>query len=397
MHDMVREMAIDIAKAEDFSSFDDFGRSIADQRSRRLGVTKETTFQSLKGNTNLRALILTSTQYIAFNNSIQLAKVRSLRVLDLSNVSLDKERTSLKDFWNWITSQKRLAYLNLYDVENIILVPDSIGKLWGLQVLILGECKNLQNLPKAIINLPRLTILDVANCPCVEYFPQGICRLSNLQELYGFKVPDQDNPLGCRFGELKALTELRVLQFDITEESRIDDQESTVLENLTKLRVLSINAGNCEGKILNKLDCLTLPKSIQELYLKNYFGETTPGWISPKSLPKLQYLCIEDSRVKEVSANFWSNKNEVKWNVRGLCLKFCRTLKLKWEDLENLMPTEHLHLEISQCDSLEGFPCDIKSSVAWPDKNKAEIVKIEILPPRKINVHCVCLLASVTV
>ncbi|KAL3509605.1 hypothetical protein ACH5RR_029006 [Cinchona calisaya] len=368
VHDMVRDLTIKIARDEDFCSFNESGKHISNKNSRRLGVTRETTFQTLQGNSKLRALLLTTTHYIGFNKNIELAKVKSLRVLDLSQVILDS--ICVKDLWYWITSLNRLAYLNLRDVAKLFEVPNSIGKLWGLQVLILGECKNLKKLPTSILKLPRLIIFDVGNCPNIQCLPQGISRLSKLQELYGFKIAGPSNATGSRLGELKALTELQVLQIDINEESHIQDQELKVLENLEKLRVLSINAGDSKDKeILKKLDKLSPPSSIEELYLKHYFGETTPGWINPKSLQQLQYLCLEDSRINMMGKDFWGNKDD-KWDVKGLCLKFCQRLKVSWEELQTVMP-DIRYLEISQCNSLVSFPCDVEAVGFWyKDENK---------------------------
>ncbi|KAL3509611.1 hypothetical protein ACH5RR_029012 [Cinchona calisaya] len=384
VHDMIRDLTIKIARDEDFCSFSESGKHISNKNSRRLGVTSETTFQTLQGNSKLRALLLTTTRYIGFNKNIELAKVKSLRVLDLSQVILDS--ICVKDLWYWITSLNRLAYLNLRDVAKLFEVPNSIGKLWGLQVLILGECKNLTKLPTSILKLPRLMIFDVGNCPNLQFLPQGISGLSKLQELYGFKIAGPGNATGSRLGELKILTELRVLQIDITGESHIEDQELKVLENLEKLRVLSINAGHCDDKdIMKQLDKLSPPSSIEELYLKHYYGETTPRWINPQTIQQLQYFCLEDSRVNMMGKDFWGNKDH-KWNVKGLCLKFCQRLNVSWEKLQAVMP-DIRYLEISQCNSLVSFPCNVEAVGFWyKDENKKGSPKTQkVLSLKKIE------------
>ncbi|MCD7472705.1 hypothetical protein HAX54_014034 [Datura stramonium] len=170
MHDMVRDMTILVAEEE-----------------------------SLAGNSKLRALILTTTNCIGFNRKIALAEIKTLRVLDLSCVKL--ENICLMDLWQWITSLKRLAYLNLRDVAKLDEIPDSIRKLWGLQILVLRECKELKKLPTSITTLPRLAILDVGSCPSFSCLPQGLSRLSNLEELYGFKIPSPATTEACRLSE----------------------------------------------------------------------------------------------------------------------------------------------------------------------------------------------------
>ncbi|XP_027064162.1 disease resistance RPP13-like protein 4 [Coffea arabica] len=354
VHDMVRDLTIKIAREEDFCSFDANRNHIADVGSRRLGVTQETKLSALRGNSKLRALLLTTTHYIGFNRKTELAKIKSLRVLDLSHARLDY--VFVKDLWDWITSLKRLVCLSLRDVAQLLEVPNSIGKLLGLQVLILGECKDLKKLPTSIINLPRLIILDVGNCPSLRCLPQGFSKLSKLQELYGFKIAGTGKASGSHLAELKAVTELRVLQIDITEDSTIEDQELEILAQLEKLKILSINAGDCKDKnILSKLNKLSPPSSIEELYLKHYLGETTPAWINPRSLQQLQYLSVENSGIEKMNQEFWGDE-EYKWDVKGLCLKFCQRLEVSWEELQSVMP-EIRHLEVCQCNLLVSFPC----------------------------------------
>ncbi|KAL3509613.1 hypothetical protein ACH5RR_029014 [Cinchona calisaya] len=359
---MIRDLTIKIARDEEFCSFSDSSKHIADKNSRRLGVTTETTFWSLQGNSKIRALLLTTTHYIGFNRNVELAKVKSLRVLDLFHVKLDS--ISVKDLWYWITSLKRLAYLNLGHVVNLIQVPSTIGKLRGLQILILGGCKDLEKLSTTISNLPRLTILDVSNCPRLQCLPQGLSGLSNLQELYGFKIAGPANVAGSHLRELKALTE--------TEESTIQDEELMVLAHLEKLRVLSVNAGDCDDwDILRKLNKLSPPPFIAKLYLKHYFGETTPWWLNPKSLQQLQqlqYLSIEDSRLKMMNNDFWGDE-VIKWQVEGLYLKYCPRLEVEWQELEVVMPRIR-YFEIGQCYSLVSFPCETKGVGLWYREEK---------------------------
>lgn len=87
----------------------------------------------------------------------------------------------------------------------------------------------------------------------------------------------------------------------------VEDEGLAALKQLQLLRVLLINACAYEDKdIIRKLDNLSPPTRIEELYLRHFLGETTPAWINPISLPQLQYLCIEDSRVlRRMSENFW--------------------------------------------------------------------------------------------
>ncbi|PHT76178.1 hypothetical protein T459_19700 [Capsicum annuum] len=188
MPDMVRDMTILVAEDKMFCNFDR-GRLIATVNSRHLGVTKETTFQSLAGNSKLRALLLTTTNSTGFNRKIALAEIKTLRVLDLSCVKLDN--IWLLDLWQWITSLMQLAYLNLRDVANLEEIPGSVRKLRGLQILVLRECKELKRLPTSITTLPRLAILDVRGCPSFSCLPQGLSGLSHLKVDSRYRVRQQ--------------------------------------------------------------------------------------------------------------------------------------------------------------------------------------------------------------
>ncbi|XP_059285023.1 disease resistance RPP13-like protein 4 [Lycium ferocissimum] len=270
MHDMIREMIIRIAKEESFCSLDEKNANIATIHSCRLGVTNETLLLHMDGNSKLRALLLTKANCIGFTRYVALAQVKSLRVLDLAHVKLEEsDQFCEEDMWHWITSFKRLAYLSFQDVANLTKLPRSIKKLWALQILVLGEYKNLKQLPRSITALPKLTVLDVGNCTSLSYLPRGLSKLSHLQELYGFKIPDTTIPKACHLRDLKDLRELRVLQLDVG---------------------WKYDRG---GRTNEKLEKFSPPKSLEELYLRHFCGNTTPAWIAPKLLDRLQYLCIK--------------------------------------------------------------------------------------------------------
>ncbi|KAI8007732.1 Disease resistance RPP13-like protein 4 [Camellia lanceoleosa] len=240
----------------------------------------------------------------------------------------------------WISSLKRLTCLNLRDVASLLEVPNSIGKLLNLQILILVECIRLQKLPASITTLHKLTILDLENCPALKYLPQGISSLSNLQELYRFKLASLTHTKSCHFGKLKNFLDLRVLHLDINQESTIEDEELRALADLQKLRVLLINGENCEEvNILEKLNKLTLSPHLEELYFGHYHEEATSDWINPNSLPELQYLCLEYVRLVDMSPLFWSSDGGNSWKVEGLCLKFLPRLQVEWSRVQGVMPS----------------------------------------------------------
>ncbi|XP_019193138.1 PREDICTED: disease resistance RPP13-like protein 4 [Ipomoea nil] len=365
MHDMVREMVIRNAKDEEFCDFNNTGKHIATANSLHLGVKKDTSFQSLNGNQKLRALILTTCDSIGFNKRIALAKVKTLRVLDLSRLKLDG--ISVDHLWHWITSQKLLAYLNLQDVANLKEIPPSIQKLLGLQILVLEGCKRLGSLPSPMPCFPRLRVLDVGNCSSLLWIPQGLSTLSTLQELYGFKIPKGNKQEACRLSDLKKLKQLEVLQVDIVEGSLIQGDDLTALESLEKLRVLSINANGITDNEL--LQNLCVPSCLKHLYLRRFGLKTTPAWISPSSLPQLQFLCIEEStQLTRFSENFHDDR----WMIEGMSLKFLPKLEGELEWLQKEAMPQLRYLEVCYCCSLKSYPYNTNGLYIW-EKPRDEI------------------------
>jgi hypothetical protein len=299
MHDLVRDLTIKIAREEGFCSFDDQGRQRPSARSRRLSFTNEADVRSMNKKSRIRALLMMTSSPIQFNRNIVMFTIKSLRVLDFSKNKL--ENICIEDLLNRISSLERLASLNLRGVSALKELPFSIGKLGNLQLLVLSGCNNLQKLPLSITALQKLILLDIGHCP-IQYLPQGIGRLSNLQELSGFKLVGADNKDGCRLAELQSLLQLRVLRVNISEESEIAEEELTVLTHLKQLKVLSINSEGCDKEeIFQNLERLSPPPHLEELYLRHYRGGLTPQWINPTSLCHLQSLCMENGDIKSTS------------------------------------------------------------------------------------------------
>ncbi|XP_049413880.1 disease resistance RPP13-like protein 4 [Solanum stenotomum] len=374
MHDMIREMIIRVARKESFCSFlDENNTNIATIHSRRLGVTNETLLQPLDGNAKLRALLLTKANDIGFTKQTALAQVKSLRVLDLSHLKF-KENSQFReaDIWRWITSLKRLTYLSFRDVENLTKLPRSIKKLWGLQILVLGECINLKQLPRSITLLPKLVVLDVGNCTSLSYLPRGLSKLVHLQELYGFKIPNARVSNACHLRDLKDLRDLRVLELDVMEGSMIEEDELTVLAQFQYLRMLIVNAGDRDDDIfLERLEKLSPPKTLEELYLRQFCGHTTPAWIAPKLLDRLQYLCIEDSCVLQRLSDHFRGIEGYKWKIEEICLKYLPDLEETWEEIKSAMPGLK-YVEVSHCNSLKSFSCAVKNIGFWREPEEED-------------------------
>ncbi|KAJ0081411.1 hypothetical protein Patl1_09765 [Pistacia atlantica] len=335
MHDLVRDMTIKVAEDEAFCSFDGKGKQMFTVDSRWLGFSSDMDPKLWKKNSKLRALLLVSSNQVPLNRNLEFLK--SLRALDFSYNKLDT--VEVEKLWGWISSLKRLGYLNLSGVAGLKEVPSSIQKLRNLQLLVLTECNNLIRVHQSITNLKRLVVLDLGSCRH-QFLPRGLERLSNLRELSGFRLASQANTQSCKLLELEKLVQLRVLRINVNSESEISENEYEVLSHLKNLLVFSIDAEDCKDKkIFEMLDRLSPSPRLQELYLRRYRHELMPEWFNPEQLSTLQYLCIENGDLANIKMNpEFEVGSSSAWNIEGLCLKFLPNLKEDWKNLELNMP-----------------------------------------------------------
>ncbi|KAL5706607.1 hypothetical protein ACHQM5_024752 [Ranunculus cassubicifolius] len=366
MHDMVRDLVIKMSKEEVFSSFDIKNKQIADRNSRHMGYTSEMKEGFEENNSKLRAFLLMENCELPLQKGAGLATVNSLRVLDLSKN--EQESISVADLWNWIKSQKRLAYIHLRKVAGVIDHPDWLRKRYNLQILVLTECNNLETLPSSMTNLQNLIVLDVESCP-LQKLPQGLGKLTKLQILYGFKMASSRKD-GARLGDLMALTELRELGIILSKNDEIAADEENILSQLQKLKVLYMDTKDCEQKQIVLVNKLVPPRSLRELYLRSYHGETTPNWVSPSVIPELLYLYIDHAQLTGVGPNFWGD-GESAWKIEGLCFKHLLRFKLEYKKVKENMKYLR-YVEVSHCQGLDTFPCDINNYGTWEKEEDDE-------------------------
>lgn len=158
--------------------------------------------------------------------------------------------------------------------------------------------------------------------------------------------------------------QLRIVRISICEESDIAEEELTVLLHLKQLKVLSITTKGCEKEdIFQKLDRLSPPPHLEELYLRYYHGTLPPQWMNPASLCHLQYLCIENGDLKSMGPSF-EDTNGTTWKIEGLCLKFLARLHAEREMVQRVMPRIR-NVEVSHCYMLKSFPWNIDKVRVW--------------------------------
>ncbi|MQM08057.1 hypothetical protein Taro_040904 [Colocasia esculenta] len=154
-------------------------------------------------------------------------RMEHLRVLDLGGVGLNRLPES-------IAHLTHLRYLRLSILVKAL--PESVGSMYHLETLDLGQ---VDGLPNSISNLLNLRHLILSSWDTIEY-PVGIGKLTDLQTVPGFYVSSEHNH--AKLGELKDMNNIRG-EFAIKG-----------LENL-----VDVNEA--------KKACLDKKKDIQSLYL----------------------------------------------------------------------------------------------------------------------------------
>ncbi|XP_043714230.1 disease resistance RPP13-like protein 4 [Telopea speciosissima] len=344
IHDMVRDLLIKMMKDDESN-----GAS-----SHHLGLRSG----RLYTNSKLRALLSTTKtgEVNKFTSAVakKFSECRYLRVLDLSKSIFETHLPSLLD---QIGLLQHLTYLSLSNTHPLVQLPHSLEKLSNLEILDVSYCHNLKILPSFITTLEKLTILDVSYCGSLEYLPKGLGRLSNLQELLGFR-PARSNQLeGCCLAELKSLIRLRKLELRLTRGDEIGDDEVNVLLHLQQLQFLTISCFDSHGcDLVAKMDKLSPPQQLHELRLKFFPGEMSPTWLNPISLPMLRYLSICSGNMAKMNQRFWGTAASV-WKIEGLMLESLSDLEGKWSAVHQAMPSLRI-VTVSWCPKLESFPIE---------------------------------------
>ncbi|XP_038980091.1 putative disease resistance RPP13-like protein 1 isoform X1 [Phoenix dactylifera] len=255
-------------------------------------------------------------------------KLRSLRVLNLSETAICNLLTSLGDLVH-------LRRLDL-DATRIREIPESIGNLRNLQFLLLPNCKYLHNLPNGVVGLINLRILDVRGAP-LDGLPMGIGRLKQLSKLLGFVVSGSEgckSRVGeddteqeqehkghqhrrfCTLEELKSLSQLRILT--IVNLERVSDKaEAKVAALQAKPHLIDLElcctvpsrssdvqqprANDYDKEDIKRIgevfEELYPPPCLQQLEINGYFGREFPSWMmtpSSSSLRNIRRLDLRD-------------------------------------------------------------------------------------------------------
>ncbi|OMO58719.1 Disease resistance protein [Corchorus olitorius] len=286
MHDVLRELALSISKAENFVAISD----VEDCGIRRLSIkAKEHGIKAGKGIGKLRSLLVFTVDDISQSSFNRLPSgFKLLNVLDLEDTPIDELPGELVNLFN-------LRYLNLTRTK-VKELPKSIGKLFNLQSLIAEETQ-IKELPPGIVKLKNLRHL-IAYRYSVDYLefeyalgisvPSNICSLERLQLLSIVEASDNLIKQLSRMTQLKSFHILKVREAD-------EENLCASIGNMRLLRYLMVMSCN-EDEIL-KMDALEVaPPLLEKLLLAGKLGKV-PRWFN--SLHSLTYLYLHWSRLRE--------------------------------------------------------------------------------------------------
>ncbi|XP_052169410.1 disease resistance protein RPM1-like [Oryza glaberrima] len=239
MHDIVRELAVDLCRRECFGrsySYENkHGKFLEEKDERRLVIHK------LDKNIN---------QAI----SSECRSLRSLIILD--------EGTPSSSLLHLVADKCR--YISVVDLTGLPIekIPDAIGDLFNLRHLGLRGSK-VKHLPNSIEKLSNLLTLDLCRSE-ILHVPDGIVKLTKLRHLFIEKANDLEaRTFLCRTGirihkGLEKLTELQTLQgLEVQDEGCL--RRLGELRQMRSIRIWGVKGSYCESlcESLQKMDFLS--------------------------------------------------------------------------------------------------------------------------------------------
>ncbi|GJM87727.1 hypothetical protein PR202_ga03712 [Eleusine coracana subsp. coracana] len=235
MHDIVRDLALEIAKEERFGAASDCGTMVQmDKDVRRLSS------YGWKDKTEI---------------IIKLPRLRTL-------VSLETVSSSPDMLSSIFSESTYLTVLELQDSE-LTEVPASIGTLFNLRYLGLRRTK-VKALPDSVEKLYNLNTLDIKQTK-IQRLPQGIAKVKKLQHLIADRHDDEKQSAFRYFVGMPAPKDLsNMLELQTLETVEASKDLAEQLKKLMKLRTLwidNLSATDC-ANIFSTLSTMPLLSSL---------------------------------------------------------------------------------------------------------------------------------------
>ena len=295
MHDLLRQLALNISKEECFIGDVETlrGRNMLTLR-RITAVTKKDKLvlpRMDKSEVTVRTFRTVNWTPRRIEDTL-FKRFLLLRVLVL-NYSL------VQSIPGYIGKLIHLRLLNL-DYTGISCLPESIGLLQNLQVLSLTGCVDLRSLPSALTllcNLRCLYLLDTH----IYQVPRGIGKLKCLTELRGFCVADERENAnvqdGWKLEELSSMLQIRRLIL-VKLERAACYSTNTLLTNKNHLKGLVLEWTSYSEDVSTEevFEQLIPPSNLETLHIIGFLGRQYPNWFGNTCLSSLAHITLRNLR-----------------------------------------------------------------------------------------------------
>ncbi|PNT63863.1 hypothetical protein BRADI_4g21842v3 [Brachypodium distachyon] len=356
MHNIVRELAISVAKKQGFASANDYGTVIQiDRDVRRLAS------YGWKDDTALK---------------VKLPRLRT--VLAPGVISLYPNTLS-----SILSGSSYLNVLELQDSE-VTEVPASIGHLFNLKYIGLRRTK-VKSLPESIQKLSNLQTLDIKQTK-IEKLPRGLGKITKLRHLLadrydGEKWAESGYFIGVQSPkELSNLAELQTLETvessnDLAEQlKKLMQLRSVCIDNISAADCANLYASKDENEALCFKDLKPRSADLHKLVIRGQWAKGTlncPIFLSHRIY--LKYLALS-----------WCHLGEDPLEILAQHLPYLRFLKLNnMHSASTLVLTadsfpylhtlvlEHMH-DVSRLNFIDGaLPCiEVLHIVSLPKLDK---------------------------
>ncbi|KAL6647297.1 hypothetical protein ACP70R_014734 [Stipagrostis hirtigluma subsp. patula] len=262
MHDLVREISLNISKKEKFATTWEYPNtgSICDG-SRRVSVQKDgNLMQTAKNSTQIRSVVVFVVEVSLSWFRDCYPSFRLLRVLCLRHCHIQKVPDNVSNLFN-------LHYLDL-GYTKLKEIPGSVGKLINLQTLYLNGC--VLDLPSDITMLTRLQHLRI---DVGRFGNSASSKIGRLEHLHTLKSIEANS---CVVKKLQCLMRLRSLGVMKVQESYNKDLWTSV-SKMTSLTSLFVMTADRDRDVLDLADLKPLP-CLEKLMLS---GRLDKGAIPP--------------------------------------------------------------------------------------------------------------------
>ncbi|PKI65036.1 disease resistance protein SUMM2-like [Punica granatum] len=218
MHDMVRDMAIHITRAQN--------RFMV-----KLGIGLNKPLQGEEWSKNFERISLMKNNIPVFLGEPRCPKLTTLLV---------QENHALKNISSYFFCH--LAALKVLDMSRtgLEVLPESISHLINLRSLVLRDCTRLKKLPSSFEKLKDLIVLNLSNTG-IEILPSEMGNLRNLRNLNLSQTKNLNHVAGGIFSKLSLLEYLSMHGSRWRWPARSDNEEATIEELTFCAHLVSLN------------------------------------------------------------------------------------------------------------------------------------------------------------